>query len=543
MMTRRKTLQIGLLLLSTMALVVLTSDGAETDTNRTYSLKFVLDRSEDLDTDGQPGELCSRLELAARRLGVDRGIRCRGPLGGELKLQLRQKEGESNALPRVTVVPFEDGATVRATTVLLDGGEGDRSAVMFPLPWRVSGTDLSPMPSSYRGVEIPLRYTGQRFDDTGIPEGVYQVTFRLRAQLAFNKGSNELLECTSTPCAFFVRSGGEDYRHFQSWSRHLWRCARYNMAPRSEILEQVRKVVAAARKCDVRLEFGFIDTVYQACASEDERYRLYCEEYRRSPETFGPLFLRERKTFRQLSGARKEECPLDPPLAYPFEVEEQFLRAYREKSVEALVQLFDTWHCRVIPMPPELLARESQLTRDVYAIFREFYTPFSLDRIGKGLSDASRGAKFVIVQDYVDVVVQRDGKTIRSSTIRDFRPNLQNMPARPLLAARACQELVVNFLDNMRITEDVAGEVKMADEREKMAAQRWEFLNKVVRILPGHWGGFHVATHPFVSEIDFNESGDRASLHFQVDCYFGEADFAVADGQWKMQKSRITGIE
>jgi len=535
-----------LLALAIAALGFVPCQGAEVGGVPSYALSFHLTDSEHLPRRSEPSSLPSDLERTAYGLGCFDGIRCRGPLSGELHLQLGKKTEDGRTLRGSTFVPFEDGVGVRAKAVRLEGKPLRELPTCLDAGWRVSETKPPLLTHDGRGLRIPLCYTGQRFGRDEIPAGLYRITFQLRAKLAFDDGSTQFLDCTAEPSTFFVRPGGRDATYFNAWGRLLWSCLQHDMMPRPEILAMAREWVRDTRQSGANSEFSFIGTVYRELAPADETYQLYCHEHECSPRTFWQSV--ERKRFRQVCKAAGPDCPVDPPLAYPREWEDWLNQAYRDGSREGLIELFDAWSQRVSPLAAAQLAQEPELVRDTYAIFREFFTPFSLRRLGKKLREGNPDTRFVIVQESVAVEVQAKGRNIRSAVVRDFRPQLQDMPAKPLLKALECQELIHNFLDlGYALGQDLSRPGR-TDEQRRETRKQWTkrvaFLSQAIRAEPEHWGGgVRVTTDPFVYRVVFTSPRGRATVHFQVGAWGGEAEFAVVGGKWQMKGSRLTSIQ
>lgn len=69
------------------------------------------------------------------------------------------------------------------------------------------------------------------------------------------------------------------------------------------------------------------------------------------------------------------------------------------------------------------------------------------------------------------------------------------------------------------------------------------FLNRAFRVIPGHWGGWHFATFPTISEIVFIDSGrTRALVRVTVGYAGGDVLFEKQDEVWRATKLNQTWV-
>ncbi len=69
---------------------------------------------------------------------------------------------------------------------------------------------------------------------------------------------------------------------------------------------------------------------------------------------------------------------------------------------------------------------------------------------------------------------------------------------------------------------------------------RLKFLNKCLHVHPGHWGGWHIETHPEVHLIGFDENRTKATIYFQLFWRGGEAFMEKRDGKSGLKSSKLT---
>ena len=78
---------------------------------------------------------------------------------------------------------------------------------------------------------------------------------------------------------------------------------------------------------------------------------------------------------------------------------------------------------------------------------------------------------------------------------------------------------------------------------EGESKRRADFIGGQIRVWSGHWGGWHIATHPWVEEIEVNEELTEARLDFKLVYEWGEAFFRRQEDGWQMTSSELTMIE
>ncbi len=80
--------------------------------------------------------------------------------------------------------------------------------------------------------------------------------------------------------------------------------------------------------------------------------------------------------------------------------------------------------------------------------------------------------------------------------------------------------------------EDFLGPDPSAEESRK----RMEFLNRQVKILRGHRGGWHLETHPEVRRMVFSDNGTRVAVDFRFGYGGMEVTFEKSGGRWIREK-------
>jgi hypothetical protein len=74
--------------------------------------------------------------------------------------------------------------------------------------------------------------------------------------------------------------------------------------------------------------------------------------------------------------------------------------------------------------------------------------------------------------------------------------------------------------------------------------ERRRFLNQFVRVVEGHWRGYHLETFPKVGKVVFNEDRTQATVHFRLGWRGGRAVVERTQGSWRFKEyGGLTWIE
>lgn len=209
------------------------------------------------------------------------------------------------------------------------------------------------------------------------------------------------------------------------------------------------------------------------------------------------------------------------------DIEEVYQLNSQQKFDEYLV----AWRSEIQPIDAPSFNQLSNSEKDVYKIFQEFYNPSDLGKyctIGRCPefgNEIYSNASYYIVQNEIRYTLTEFED---NHTVSNFRPNL-NLEKPILYLSNRYQQELDSFLDADTYGDDIQN--------------RYEFLNKKLKIFRGHWFGWHFLTHPEVNIIYLNESLDSATVHFRIVYEGGEARFAKINGNWKMYESKLTWIE
>jgi len=214
-------------------------------------------------------------------------------------------------------------------------------------------------------------------------------------------------------------------------------------------------------------------------------------------------------------------------------------KAYAASSSEQLLAFFQKWHDSYEPC--NLATITDPVEKEVYRVYRAFYDPFDLSRLGGSElpRDFYQGFRYVIVQDSLTYETEPNGQKHK---ITEFRPPLEFENVDVLYLTPAYSEALTRFLGSKHLP--MATGNLMAPARAKgESRKRLEFLGQYVKILHGHWSGWHLCTHPAVGGIRLDADRTRASVGYRVRYKGGSADLQKKQGRWKIEEARITWIE
>ncbi|MFQ5460287.1 MAG: hypothetical protein ACE5EL_05800 [Anaerolineae bacterium] len=215
------------------------------------------------------------------------------------------------------------------------------------------------------------------------------------------------------------------------------------------------------------------------------------------------------------------------------ELLDELVAAYQAGSVDDLRGFLEDWREAVPALGTEELGALPPEVRTAYEIYRSVYRPRlgarHLEVILQGTlppgptptlypRDPSLGresaidrAEYYIVQSCLRLEYHAASE---AQALEPFLPPVDVAPATPLHLVPRYGAALVRFL---------AG----ADSRE-----RADFLNQLVPIMPGQWGGWHVATGPNVTELRLEGDLRRAEIAWRVGSSGGESSLEKRGRYW-----------
>ncbi|MBN2092147.1 hypothetical protein JW964_21185, partial [candidate division KSB1 bacterium] len=237
---------------------------------------------------------------------------------------------------------------------------------------------------------------------------------------------------------------------------------------------------------------------------------------------------------------------------------ENLTDAYSKDSDSLLNKFLENWYHAYQPKSSDEISSENELIQYAYEIFDKFYSPFDLARIGRSEWGDSLyyGVDYIIVQNSIKLLVydsdslkfnsifdNTDSLILKKIDVTDFRPPVQFEQARVLYLTSEYDSCLNRFLKTTHNPLGADGLMNPASAKGESLARQM-FLNRHLRIIHGHWGGYwHLETHPFVFNIEFNKDKNYARVNFKLVYEGGEAIFIKQNNEWIMKKSYRTWIE
>jgi len=232
--------------------------------------------------------------------------------------------------------------------------------------------------------------------------------------------------------------------------------------------------------------------------------------------------------------------------------EYRIYRSYLDENSALLDSFFKGWADTNPPISNQQLSRLPEAFRHAYAIFKDFYQPANLGRIGNPEwgTEQFAGVKYYVVQNSIDIAVHRElpknsystdpDNLIFEASLKHFRPQIQGDKV-PLILNDAYKSQLLRFLGGESYPAG-QGNIMAPAMAKGESNKRMKFLNQFLKIYHGHWGGWRLITDPTISRINFNGTFTRAIVYFELVYQGGEATYQFKDGKWFLKESRLTWI-
>jgi hypothetical protein len=225
--------------------------------------------------------------------------------------------------------------------------------------------------------------------------------------------------------------------------------------------------------------------------------------------------------------------------------------AYKQKNTDNLDKFFLEWN-QTIKSNDENLRKQNDTLLAVYEVFNSFYLPLDLLKLGnrewRNMSNSS--SKYIAVQNqlFFSIVSSDDIDNFqwdksKKNSIQDFRPKLKNISNEKILyLTQDYEDALYYFLgdESLKLGE---GNIMNPSRPKGDSEKRYNFLHPFLPILHGHWGGWHLNTHPEVSVILLNKDLSKAKILFRVGYQGGYALLEKNGNQWIIKESKATWIE
>ncbi|MDT3740452.1 MAG: hypothetical protein RO257_13230 [Candidatus Kapabacteria bacterium] len=243
--------------------------------------------------------------------------------------------------------------------------------------------------------------------------------------------------------------------------------------------------------------------------------------------------------------------------------------AYKKNSLSMLENFFKESSRVITPVKNEELLKKPEFEQEVYKIFKLFYNPLKLNNYsapywghkeyGDKNSELYSDVKYILVQNKIIVTLNErvtkaprkyygyiPGDTniyiseLSKYVIEDFSPELHFDDKNIIYCSNEFLETINEFLG----VSFNRGNIYELPKPKRETQERLNFLNKLVKIIPGHWGGYYIIeSFPRVSKIDFNENFDKAEVYFQNGYSYFCATFKKNEGNWEIIGSGLMFVE
>ena len=247
--------------------------------------------------------------------------------------------------------------------------------------------------------------------------------------------------------------------------------------------------------------------------------------------------------------------PFDPD-AGPVDAVDLLYEAYEEQSEEKLRAFFARWQRTIQPITKAELATRSDKERALYSLYEAFYDPRYPARLGG--SEWGDGiyadAEYFIVQNklYYRQVPEPGGMDrarfdsdeefrayiMSRDSLTNFRPRLSFPDRETVYLTGKFDSLITEFL-MVAAPTDSWRDRELHAERER----RRRFIGQIALIIPGHWFGWHILSHPEAYMVEIDSLLTRARVEFRIVYEGGYADFEQEDGEWALREARLVWIE
>ena len=276
-------------------------------------------------------------------------------------------------------------------------------------------------------------------------------------------------------------------------------------------------------------------------------------------------------------------------------------KAYQDSSVTLLYEFFDNWSAEISSNEDNA---PNQWVAEAHKVFKAFYQPLQLDKIGCGEFESRFSYKdlpYFIVQNTLYRIsvtdtlpfkpdeleafyTNRINQTYSDDSIRkkwieylqreisygrmflvlddkdiwptwqkmaisavdssiEFRPQVSFPDKKIVYLTYEYEQLLNKFLGNTHVELGENGIMQPAYSKDE-SRQREQFLMKAAKIFYGHWGGYwQYETYPEATSIIFDTRMQRAVVNFRFIYEGGVVYMEKKDGEWTVVSGELTWIE
>lgn len=265
--------------------------------------------------------------------------------------------------------------------------------------------------------------------------------------------------------------------------------------------------------------------------------------------------------------------------------------SYTENSIEKLRTYLNNWANEIKPISDKELRDQKEYVKAAYGIFEVLFDPHNIGRLGvkQFRYDVYRNYHYFIIPQKVGIYTtgkvyfneeETDAYTIEAvkkyvvpdslkpifidriknrynyhqqiidsygpyghmykdstwaiiDSIVNFRPRVVQIAGVPLYLTKKYEMELVNFLGNTHVPFATGG-VQNISKATGESAKRQAFLQNLIKIAHGHWGGYwELKTPPSIHTITFDKDFKYAKVDFVLIYEGGSAFLKLEKGQWQ----------
>ncbi len=244
-----------------------------------------------------------------------------------------------------------------------------------------------------------------------------------------------------------------------------------------------------------------------------------------------------------------------------------FYQEYKGLKENAISEFLIKWQNASKPLNEETRRSLPQVFQDTYSIIEDIYDPRRLARLGCSDSgdiseDTYANVSHVIVQTAVSVAVFKDlsssyrkfkavcgtrlcyqgDKPVFQFYMNDLSPPI-NINGKMILydVAEYTRE-VVDFLNSdVHLPGLPYSRSHILSSKETDA--RLKYISNNIRVLDGHWGGWHIISQPEIDRIEFDIEMKNAVVYYCIRHLHGEARYIKSGNMWEFVRAAIVSRE
>ena len=262
--------------------------------------------------------------------------------------------------------------------------------------------------------------------------------------------------------------------------------------------------------------------------------------------------------------------------------------SYEKKDTIQLQKFFKNWSNEIKPINDSEYSKLTDVQKDVYDVFYEFYNPVDLSRMNleNVEYDFYKGVKYLIIKNQIkynfiktldkkeivtEELLKRDDKTrsisslltdtglineiydrifvvdfyeilkyYNEDSILNFHPRFSIDVIKPLILLSSYEKIINGFLGNEFIPLG-ANNIMQPAYATGESLEKIKFLRNYIMIMRSHWGDYwEILSSPKVRLITFDELRDNAMVYYEFPWHAGRTFMSKINGKWTFIYDRLT---